>query len=135
MILAFTIPGEPVHAARPRAVSIGGHARIYSPKQNVVSKQVIMDFASKAMNGSPPLEGPIKLHIEATYPHPGSWSKPKRERTPWKISKPDWDNIGKLAADALTGIVFRDDAQVVQASVIKRYSVIPCTLITVEVLA
>lgn len=35
--------------------------------------------------------------------------------------KADWDNFHKLSMDALTGIVYLDDSQVVKATVTKRY--------------
>lgn len=34
--------------------------------------------------------------------------------------KPDWDNLGKLACDALNGIAFKDDSQVDTGAVTKR---------------
>lgn len=33
--------------------------------------------------------------------------------------KPDWDNIGKAVCDALNGIAYKDDSQVVSANVYK----------------
>lgn len=35
--------------------------------------------------------------------------------------KNDWDNFHKLSMDALTGIVYKDDSQIEQAIVTKRY--------------
>lgn len=35
--------------------------------------------------------------------------------------KADWDNFHKLSMDALTGIVWDDDVQIEEATVIKRY--------------
>ena len=36
--------------------------------------------------------------------------------------KSDWDNFHKLSMDAMTGIVYEDDSQIVEANVIKSYS-------------
>lgn len=36
------------------------------------------------------------------------------------LGKPDWDNLGKLACDALNGIAFKDDSQVDMGAVTKR---------------
>lgn len=41
--------------------------------------------------------------------------------------KPDWDNIGKLVADALNGIAYDDDKCIVDAQVRKFYSDQPRT--------
>ena len=35
--------------------------------------------------------------------------------------KNDWDNFHKLSIDALTGIVWRDDSQIIKATVLKLY--------------
>ena len=35
---------------------------------------------------------------------------------------PDWDNIGKIVTDALNGLAYEDDKQIVDAHVIKLYS-------------
>lgn len=39
-----------------------------------------------------------------------------------KVSKPDWDNIGKVVCDALNGVAWLDDSQVVDARVRKRFA-------------
>ena len=46
--------------------------------------------------------------------------------------KPDWDNIGKIISDALNGIAYKDDAQVVSCTVEKRYSNTPCVEVWLE---
>lgn len=38
-----------------------------------------------------------------------------------KGRKSDWDNFHKLSMDALTGIVWADDSQIVEANVRKEY--------------
>lgn len=39
--------------------------------------------------------------------------------------KPDTDNVAKIVLDALNGIAYHDDAQIVQLTVLKRYSTEP----------
>lgn len=46
--------------------------------------------------------------------------------------KPDWDNIGKLIADALNGVAYKDDKCIVNAAVSKRYSDHPRTEVILE---
>jgi Holliday junction resolvase RusA-like endonuclease len=57
---------------------------------------------------------------------PASWSQKKRhqalERLILPTSKPDIDNCIKGIFDAMNEIVWRDDKQVVDVSVYKRYS-------------
>ena len=50
---------------------------------------------------------------------PKSVSKKKR---PYVTVKPDVDKLARAVLDAMTGVVFRDDAQVVKLEVEKQYS-------------
>lgn len=71
----------------------------------------------------------IQVTITAYHPIPKRSSKALRElmisgaNRPAK--KPDWDNIGKAVCDALNGVAYKDDAQIVQAKVEKYYSDTP----------
>lgn len=46
--------------------------------------------------------------------------------------KPDWDNIGKIVTDALNGVAYHDDAQIVDAQVRKFYSKDPRVEIIIQ---
>ena len=48
------------------------------------------------------------------------------------IRKPDWDNVGKIICDALNGIAYRDDAQIVDALVRKFYSDTPRVIVEIS---
>lgn len=50
----------------------------------------------------PPYEGPVCLTL--TF-----WTATRRGR--------DWDNLAKLFTDALNGVAYRDDRQIIEASV------------------
>ena len=45
--------------------------------------------------------------------------------------KPDTDNIAKVK-DALNGIAFKDDSQVVKETIIKRYAEVPKLIIYIK---
>ena len=47
-------------------------------------------------------------------------------------TKPDCDNLAKTVLDALNGVLWLDDAQVVDLSVSKRYAAEPHTVVTVR---
>lgn len=72
------------------------------------------------------LEGPIRARIIAYYKIPKSYSKKRIEgilegqEQPTK--KPDIDNIAKIVLDSLNDIAFHDDSQVVELTVIKRWT-------------
>ena len=46
--------------------------------------------------------------------------------------KPDWDNIGKIVSDALNKFAFKDDAQITEATIIKKYARTPKVLVKIE---
>ena len=83
------------------------------------------------------IESAVKVTILANMEIPRSWTKKKKQQavsneiTP---GRPDIDNISKAALDALNGVVFKDDDQVVELRVIKRYSTSPALVIMVELI-
>jgi hypothetical protein len=48
--------------------------------------------------------------------------------------RPDFDNLAKTAADALQGVAFRNDSQIADAVIRKRYSSTPRMRIQIQVL-
>ena len=64
-----------------------------------------------------PLDEPLEVEIFVFFDRPKS--KPKRVIFP--DVKPDWDNLGKLVGDALNGVLWKDDATIVDGIVRKRY--------------
>jgi Holliday junction resolvase RusA-like endonuclease len=65
---------------------------------------------------------------------PASRSKKRREADMARphAQRPDCDNVGKLALDALTGIVWTDDDQVSDLTVLKRWANVPSLTIFVS---
>ena len=89
-----------------------------------------------AMRGERPTSEPVALLVHAFLPIPSLLALEEASRPPALASscptgKPDFDNLGKLAADAIKGIVWDDDAAVCDGRVIKRYS--ECPALRVEV--
>jgi Holliday junction resolvase RusA-like endonuclease len=119
-MIRFIVPGAPIGKGRPRFSRATGRA--YTPAQTHSYEAQIKQFAVVALNGGEPLDGPVALHIEAWFATPASWSKRKRLETVLHTSKPDADNIGKLVGDALNGLAWRDDSQVSDLIVRKRYT-------------
>lgn len=76
------------------------------------------------MRGRFPAFGPLRVELRAYFGIPASWSNAKRQRAvagelrPTK--RPDMDNVAKML-DALNGIVWLDDAQVVDERISKFY--------------
>ena len=129
----FEIPGIPVAKGRPKATTINGQARMYTPAKTVAYESTVALFARQAMGAAEPIAGPLALSIVATWPIPPSWPKKRREAATFKASKPDADNVAKAIGDACNGIVWVDDSQVVDLRCVKRYGAVPG--VVVEVLA
>lgn len=62
-------------------------------------------------------DGPVYLEIHTYRKLPKS--RPKKVIAEPDTFKPDWDNVGKLVCDAISGLAFADDCQVTCASVIQ----------------
>lgn len=72
------------------------------------------------------LEGAIRARIEVYYKIPKSYTKKRvqaiRDGLEMPLKKPDADNVAKIVLDSLNKIAFDDDAQVVELTVIKRWT-------------
>lgn len=120
--IEILLHGKPQAWQRARLTKTGIH---FTPKQTRVKEATIAALAEEVMRGRARLEGAVEMDVIACSEIPQSWSKKKREAAARgeirPTSRPDWDNLGKLFSDALNGIVYRDDAQVVDARVRKIY--------------
>ena len=101
-------------------------------------EQLAGHYAKNAMlkSGRKVTYGPIVLDFCTWRKIPSSWSlKDKAAALAGEIVpsvKPDIDNFIKIICDALNGIVWIDDKQVVQVNAAKLYSDNPRTDITVS---
>lgn len=85
-------------------------------------KSRVAAFAAKAF--SEPLQGPVGLSLQVFRPQPNSYPKKPTRGNPWPwadVKKPDADNFAKIIQDALNGIAFRDDAQIIDLRVTKSF--------------
>lgn len=116
-MISIIIPGEPVPQARPRAARIGNGVRFYNTPAVENYKKAVQQYARLAMRSRPPLTGALALEIKIFRGIPKSWSAAKKaaalrgEIQP--IQKPDLSNYIKLLEDALNGIAWEDDSQIV----------------------
>jgi Holliday junction resolvase RusA-like endonuclease len=133
--LFLHIPGKLRGKQRARAVARGGFARLYTP-QETVNAEAWVRQCCVAQLGSPVLEGPLSVRVSIWCAIPASWSKKKRaaalEGGARPTGKPDIDNSVKLLMDALNTVLWRDDAQVVELAVSKRYAAEDSTILAVR---
>jgi len=128
--IAFVIPAEPIAFARS-----GGNGKVrFTPRRQRDFMALVQLAAHSAMDGQPPLAGPIELRIRAVYRVPTSWPKKRAAGARWRTSKPDADNIAKIVSDACNEIVFGDDAQVASLIVQKTYGPIAGVTVSAAIL-
>jgi len=121
----ITVPGNPVPQPRPRFSSRGGFARAYVPAKHPVHayRQAITILAqsSYAALGIGPHTGDVAISIDAVFGRPPS-HKRLGDKAPRRPVKSDWDNVAKAVCDALNGVAYLDDDQIIQAHVTRRYA-------------
>ena len=136
MIIEFTVPGEPIAKGRARAFVRCGKIGHYTPDKTATYENWVRLFASRAMGNKPPVTGAVALTVDAYFSIPRSWPVKKQEDAEVMkirhLKKPDASNVVKLIEDALNGVVWLDDCQVIQIRASKNYSRIPYVRIRVE---
>lgn len=133
--IAFSVPGAPVPKGRPRATTIAGRARLYTPARTSTYESTVRLFAAQAMAGAEPVTGPLFVLMTFVLPVPQSWSKRKQAAAlageVYPTGKPDSTNLAKAVEDGCNGVVWVDDSQIVDTTIRKRYGSVPRAQITV----
>lgn len=122
-MIKFTVMGEPVAQGRPRACRRGGGVGMYDPGKSKDYKRIVAAEARRSI-GCEPLVGQLKIALRVFRPLPKSFSAKKKklglDGKLRPITKPDGSNYLKGVEDALNGIVYKDDSQLV-TSVVEKY--------------
>ncbi|WP_137598205.1 RusA family crossover junction endodeoxyribonuclease [Paucilactobacillus kaifaensis] len=125
MAIKLIIPGEPIPQGRPKFARRGSFVTAYDPKKSKDYKQLVKQVVSKQYVGKP-LSMALKIDLQVFRPVQKSISHKEREMRLSGLHRPiikgDIDNYFKAVTDALTGIVWVDDAQIVSTSIDKWYS-------------
>lgn len=132
-LVVIRLAGEPRGKGRPRFSRATGHA--FTPERTRSYEGALRYAACEAMRGKVLFDGPLSVRMRAVFAIPASMSKGKRQLATCgllrPVKAPDADNILKVT-DALNNVVWRDDKQVVEATVSKFYGDAPCLEITVS---
>lgn len=116
--VGFVIQGRPQGKARPRVTKYGA----YTPKKTKEYEKAAA-LAYKLAGGEE-FKGAVLMEIIAYFKIPDSYSKKRAASVREKAypHRPDCDNIAKIICDALNGIAYKDDGQVVRLNVTKLYT-------------
>lgn len=130
-MIYFKVDEEPVAKARPREVRYrkDGWKGTYTPKKTRdYEEKVKFAFMSQTCEKMPVYPKGVPLMVEATFAKsvPKSYTKKKREAClngdMLPTSKPDIDNYLKAMLDAINGLAFEDDSQIVMTMAEKIYA-------------
>ena len=126
MVLKFRIPGKVIAKQSFRYTKDGNK---YTDKEVTSYANWVRLCFQQALPAHLPsvyFEKPLKIHIRAFFEIPKSYSNFKRAKCLTgeirPTVKPDTDNISKNIKDALNGIAYPDDKQIVSETVEKFYA-------------
>ena len=119
-MIDFFIEGLPVAQGRPRFSTRGGYARVYDPEKSRVWKKYVETLAVSHMkrHGLKMLDGALTAEILFYLPRPKSLPKKVKHH----VKKPDLTNLVKGIEDALNGVCYKDDSQIIQLLIVKSYA-------------
>lgn len=133
--MEIVIYGEPIPQGRPRFTKTG---HTYDPQRSRNYKQLVRFWVTqhlKKIDGFKPYENALCVDLTFYLGIPTSWSKQKRIQASQGVIRPtskrlgDADNLCKSVTDAISGLVYVDDSQIVNLGISKYYSETPrCVL-------
>ena len=117
--------GEPQYKKRPKFSSYNKFFRVYTPQETLDYENLVKyEYIQQCDKYYP--EEELTIEIKAYFTIPKNTSKIKTQKMingeirPTK--KPDIDNIAKVILDALNGVAYKDDTQIVELIIKKYYS-------------
>ena len=123
----YVVEGTPIGKGRPKFARRGKFVSTYTPTKTRTYEDTIKVAARQAMTIEP-LQTPVTVFVYISVPIPASYSKKRKQaclsgfEKPMK--KPDIDNVSKCFLDAMNGIVYVDDVQVISLHMTKVYSTV-----------
>jgi Holliday junction resolvase RusA-like endonuclease len=112
--LVFVVPGEVKGKGRPKFTTCGKFARAYTPQQTANYENWIKTCFINQFPNFKKYKGALQICVRAYF------IKPKSNKSLYVTKKPDADNIFKCL-DALNGIAWDDDKQIVNAEIEKKW--------------
>lgn len=123
----FFVCGIPAPKGSMRAFVSRGSRRVVMVHDNVRTKpwSEAVGWAARAAICVSPSKKPMGVWLDFTMPRPASHStstgKLRKGAPQWPVAKRDLDKLVRAVLDALTGIAWVDDGQVVRVHAAKHY--------------
>ena len=126
----FVIDGKPQGKARARTFYNPKLGRVQSmtPENTVLYENLVkQSFVQQAGKDARWFnKEPLAVYITAFYPIPASTTTKDRQLICsgklFPTKKPDADNVAKVICDALNGVAYGDDTQIIKLSILKAYT-------------
>lgn len=126
VVLTFTVHGTPAPAGSKRAFFRGGRAIVVDANKKARPwKDQVAQVAGDFMGGRPLLAGPLELrlcfYVKRPKAHMNAAGRAKPSAPWFPTTKPDVLKLARGVEDALSGVIYFDDAQIVTEVLEKRY--------------
>lgn len=128
MIVAFEVNAPPAVQGNHRVTERG---QIYEASSRRLRdwREAIGWAAKAAMRREQPLAGPLRVKLSFTLHAPKAGAKP------YPSARPDLDKLTRAVFDAMTGIAYADDGQIVEMFVTKRWGTPGVRVEVIELIA
>ena len=134
--ITFYVSGVPAPGGSKK--HIGNGRMIDMCKRNSTWRHDVGWAAKLAMDGAPFMDGPLCMQIQFRMPRPKHHfrtgkhaGKLKDDAPDWHTCKPDDTKLTRSTEDAMTNIVWADDATIARQEIEKIYHDRPGAMITV----
>jgi len=118
-MVTFKVDANPVGKQRARYARRGNFVQTYTPDKTRNYEALLKEAAIEAMGSSEPLETPVSLYLYI-------FSKKKVQDclngSEQPMKKPDSSNVLKSVEDAMNGVVYIDDCQIINHHITRVYS-------------
>lgn len=123
-MITFTVSGVARPAGSKRAIVVGNKAVVIDASSATRPWQALIADAARQAYSGPPLESALALMVTEYRCRPkGHFGKrglnKKGRENPYPTGRPDLLKIGRAIEDALTGVLWADDAQIVYEDLFK----------------
>lgn len=118
--LEIFVPGKPAAQGSKRHV---GNGRLIEQSKAVGPWRERVAYSAAQQRGGEIIARDVPLRVLLNFVMPRPASCPKRS-TPPAVKRPDTDKMIRAVFDALSGVTWTDDSQVVQVSASKRLAAV-----------
>ena len=140
--LEFFVPGVPAPGGSKKSFHHSKTGKIVTmdmAKRNKPWRESVAFFASQAMGGAGLLDQPLDVTMTFVASRPkGHWGtfrgvpRLKPSAPDYPTVKPDVLKLARSTEDAMTGVVWRDDASTVRLTLAKRYGERPGVWVRIQ---